>query len=83
MFQQVADYNRPQWPDAAHPQQFHLDIDAGPTWADVDAAEKTSRQTALMWAAAEGHAAAVEALLAARADLKARSRTGFTAAPSG
>lgn len=26
MFQQVSDYNPPQWPDPAHPQQGHLDI---------------------------------------------------------
>jgi catechol 2,3-dioxygenase-like lactoylglutathione lyase family enzyme len=26
MFQQVSDYNPPQWPDPAHPQQAHLDI---------------------------------------------------------
>jgi predicted enzyme related to lactoylglutathione lyase len=26
MFQQVGDYNPPQWPDPAHPQQAHLDI---------------------------------------------------------
>ena len=26
MFQQVSDYNAPQWPDPEHPQQAHLDI---------------------------------------------------------
>jgi len=26
MFQQVSEYNPPQWPDPAHPQQAHLDI---------------------------------------------------------
>ncbi len=26
-FQRVADYRPPRWPDSAHPQQFHLDID--------------------------------------------------------
>ncbi len=26
-FQCVKDYRAPQWPDGAHPQQFHLDID--------------------------------------------------------
>src|SRR6266536_663730 len=26
MFQQVADYTAPQWPDPAHPQQYHLDV---------------------------------------------------------
>ncbi|MDI1464707.1 VOC family protein [Catellatospora sp. KI3] len=35
MFQQVADYQAPRWPDPAHPQQFHLDV----TVDDVDAAE--------------------------------------------
>jgi len=35
LFQQVADYRAPQWPDPAYPQQFHLDV----TVDDVDAAE--------------------------------------------
>ncbi|MCZ4119769.1 VOC family protein [Streptomyces sp. H39-S7] len=35
-FQRVADHRPPQWPDAAHPQQFHLDFDV----PDLDAAEK-------------------------------------------
>ncbi|WP_035800732.1 VOC family protein [Kitasatospora mediocidica] len=35
-FQRVADFHPPQWPDPAHPQQFHLDI-AVP---DLDAAER-------------------------------------------
>ncbi|WP_219472368.1 VOC family protein [Nonomuraea rhizosphaerae] len=26
-FQRVKDYRAPRWPDGAHPQQFHLDID--------------------------------------------------------
>ena len=26
-FQRVADFRAPQWPDGAHPQQFHLDVD--------------------------------------------------------
>ncbi|WP_250907078.1 VOC family protein [Nonomuraea sp. NEAU-A123] len=26
MFQQISEYNPPQWPDPAHPQQAHLDI---------------------------------------------------------
>lgn len=25
-FQRVTDYTPPQWPDSAHPQQFHLDV---------------------------------------------------------
>lgn len=35
LFQQVADYRAPQWPDPAHPQQFHLDM----TVDDIGAAE--------------------------------------------
>jgi predicted enzyme related to lactoylglutathione lyase len=27
MFQQISGYTAPQWPDSAHPQQAHLDID--------------------------------------------------------
>jgi len=26
-FQRVKDFRAPQWPDSAHPQQFHLDFD--------------------------------------------------------
>ena len=26
-FQRVTDFQSPQWPDGAHPQQFHLDVD--------------------------------------------------------
>ncbi|MEV1010870.1 VOC family protein [Streptomyces sp. NPDC049881] len=26
-FQRVADHRPPRWPDSAHPQQFHLDIE--------------------------------------------------------
>jgi catechol-2,3-dioxygenase len=36
MFQRVERYNAPQWPDPAHPQQFHLDVQVD----DVDGAEK-------------------------------------------
>jgi catechol-2,3-dioxygenase len=36
MFQRVERYNAPQWPDPAHPQQFHLDVLVD----DVDGAEK-------------------------------------------
>jgi len=36
MFQQVADYTAPQWPDPAHPQQYHLDVLVD----DLDAAEQ-------------------------------------------
>ncbi|WIM92738.1 VOC family protein [Actinoplanes oblitus] len=35
LFQQISDYRAPQWPDPAHPQQFHIDV----TVEDVDAAE--------------------------------------------
>jgi len=36
MFQRIARYTPPQWPDPAHPQQFHLDVHV----TDVDSAEK-------------------------------------------
>jgi len=26
-FQRVTDFQAPQWPDSAHPQQFHLDVE--------------------------------------------------------
>ncbi|MFD7309315.1 VOC family protein [Promicromonospora sp. NPDC059942] len=35
LFQSVEDYNAPQWPDPAHPQQVHLDIGV----PDLDAGE--------------------------------------------
>lgn len=35
MFQTVADYQAPRWPDPAYPQQFHLDV----LVTDVDEAE--------------------------------------------
>ncbi|MEV6843120.1 VOC family protein [Actinoplanes sp. NPDC051411] len=35
MFQQIADYRAPRWPDPAYPQQLHIDV----TVDDVDAAE--------------------------------------------
>lgn len=47
--------------------------------AEVNARESWRGQTALMWAAAEGHVAAVEALFEACAELDARSKEGFTA----
>ena len=46
--------------------------------AGVDAREGWRGQTALMWAAAEGHAAVVAPLAAAGADVDARSDGGFT-----
>ena len=42
--------------------------------ARVDARESAHQQTALMWAAAGRHPAAVQTLLAANADIRARSR---------
>lgn len=33
-FQRVRDFRAPQWPDSAHPQQFHLDLDV----PDIDKA---------------------------------------------
>jgi uncharacterized protein len=44
----------------------------------VDGKEEGRGQTALMWAAAEGHAAVVQALIAAKADVQARVPSGFT-----
>jgi uncharacterized protein len=41
--------------------------------ADVDAREQAHRQTALMWAAAERHHDVVRSLIAAHADIRARS----------
>ena len=35
-FQRVADFHPPQWPDPAHPQQVHLDIEV----EDLEAAER-------------------------------------------
>jgi hypothetical protein len=35
-FQQAADHVPPQWPDPAHPQQFHLDVEV----PDLDEAEQ-------------------------------------------
>jgi catechol 2,3-dioxygenase-like lactoylglutathione lyase family enzyme len=34
-FQLAPDHQPPQWPDAAHPQQFHIDVNV----PDLDAAE--------------------------------------------
>ena len=47
--------------------------------ADPNAKEGWRGQTALMWAAAEGHAAVIETLVARGADVNARSNGGFTA----
>jgi ankyrin repeat protein len=47
--------------------------------ADVNAKEPTQNQTALMWAAAEQHADILQTLIAAKADLRAHTKIGFTA----
>ena len=47
--------------------------------AAVNAAEPSQHQTALMWAAAERHPDVVGALIEAGADLRARTRKGFSA----
>jgi ankyrin repeat protein len=47
--------------------------------ADVNASELSQNQTALMWAAAERHPAVVQALIEAKADLLAHTKSGFTA----
>jgi uncharacterized protein len=46
--------------------------------ASVDHKDDRRGQTALMWAAAEGHAPVVEALVNAGADVRARVPSGFT-----
>ena len=46
--------------------------------ADVDSRRERRGQTALMWAAAEGHAEVVEALIEAGADFRLRLPSGFT-----
>jgi ankyrin repeat protein len=46
--------------------------------AKVNAQEGWRGQTPLMWAAAEGHSEAVQALIAAGAEINARSKAGFT-----
>jgi ankyrin repeat protein len=46
--------------------------------AHVDSKDERRGQTALMWAAAEGHAAVVQALIDAHADVHARVPSGFT-----
>jgi uncharacterized protein len=46
--------------------------------ADVNAKEPSQHQTALMWAVAERHPDVVKALIESHADLKARTKQGFT-----
>jgi catechol 2,3-dioxygenase-like lactoylglutathione lyase family enzyme len=50
MFQQVSDYNPPQWPDPAHPQQAHLDIDVD----DLDAGQARALELGATRLAGEG-----------------------------
>ncbi len=47
--------------------------------ADPNAQEKNGRQTALMWAIAEHHPEVTAELVQHKADVNAKSRTGFTA----
>src|SRR5436190_4297894 len=46
--------------------------------ADVQAAEPSRGQTALMWAASEGHVDVMRVLLDANANVSAKSKAGFT-----
>ncbi len=46
--------------------------------ANVNTAEPGTNQTALMWAASEGNSAAVETMVEYNADIKAKSKSGFT-----
>jgi len=46
--------------------------------ADVNAKEPSQNQTALMWAAAEHHPEIVRTLIDSKADLRARTKSGFT-----
>ncbi|WAZ22179.1 VOC family protein [Streptomyces cinnabarinus] len=40
-FNREPGFRPPAWPrEGGNAQQFHLDLDAGSTWADVDAAER-------------------------------------------
>jgi ankyrin len=47
--------------------------------ADVNAKEPNQNQTALMWAAAERHPNVAQVLVEANADLRAHTKSGFTA----
>ncbi|AEV85142.1 glyoxalase [Actinoplanes sp. SE50] len=50
MFQQVADYRAPRWPDPAHPQQVHIDV----TVDDIDRAEAATLKLGATALAASG-----------------------------
>ncbi|MFF4400761.1 VOC family protein [Streptomyces sp. NPDC001480] len=40
-FQRAEDYAPPEWPRAdRNSQQFHIDLDAGSTWEEIDAAHE-------------------------------------------
>jgi hypothetical protein len=40
-FQRAEDFTPPEWPRAdRNSQQFHIDFDAGATWAEIDAAHE-------------------------------------------
>jgi hypothetical protein len=40
-FQQAPGFTPPEWPRAdRNSQQFHIDLDAGSTWQEIDAAER-------------------------------------------
>jgi ankyrin repeat protein len=47
--------------------------------ANVNASEPGTNQSALMWAASEGNAAAIETMVEYNADIKTKTKTGFTA----
>jgi catechol-2,3-dioxygenase len=51
MFQQIAEYNPPQWPDPARPQQAHLDILVD----DLDAGEERALALGAMRLEGGGH----------------------------
>ncbi len=45
-FQRAPGHRPPQWPRPDRSQQFHLDFDAGATWAELDAAHERSSPSA-------------------------------------
>jgi ankyrin repeat protein len=56
-------------------EEVRLLLDKG---VDVNAAEPSRGQNALMWAAAEGHPDVVDLLIKRGANVKAASKSGFT-----